>query len=103
MGLIWGNKDFPNQTSENEPSKSKHGRSGWVIRVNPPPKFDSSPIPYEVVKSPIGRPDSDCYDVKLRFVDPENLQRSRTVKRFTIDVSDVMPVTIGQMRSWSEA
>jgi cyanobactin maturation PatA/PatG family protease len=57
----------------------------------------------EVVKSPIGRPDSDCYDVKLRFVDPENLQRSRTVKRFTIDVSDVMPVTIGQMRSWSEA
>jgi cyanobactin maturation PatA/PatG family protease len=57
----------------------------------------------EVVKSPIGRPDSDCYDVKLRFVDPDNLQRSRTVKRFTIDVSDVMPVTIGQMRSWSEA
>jgi cyanobactin maturation PatA/PatG family protease len=57
----------------------------------------------EVVKSPIGRPDSDCYDVKLRFVDPDNLQRSKTVKRFTIDVSDVMPVTIGQMRSWSEA
>jgi cyanobactin maturation PatA/PatG family protease len=57
----------------------------------------------EVVKSPIGRPDSDCYDVKLRFVDPDNLQRSRSVKRFTIDVSDVMPVTIGQMRSWSEA
>lgn len=57
----------------------------------------------EVVKSPIGRPESDCYDVKLRFVDPENLQRSRTVKRFTIDVSDVIPVTIGQMRSWSEA
>jgi cyanobactin maturation PatA/PatG family protease len=57
----------------------------------------------EVVKSPIGRPASDCYDVKLRFVDPENLQRSRTVKRFTIDVSDVMPVTIGQIRSWSEA
>jgi cyanobactin maturation PatA/PatG family protease len=57
----------------------------------------------EVVKSPIGRPDSDCYDVKLRFVDPDNLQRSRSVKRFTIDVSDVMPVTIGQMRSWSES
>jgi cyanobactin maturation PatA/PatG family protease len=57
----------------------------------------------EVVKSPICRPDSDCYDVKLRFFDPENLQRSRTVKRFTIDVSDVIPVTIGRMRSWSEA
>lgn len=57
----------------------------------------------EVVKSPICRPDSDCYDVKLRFFDPENLQRSRTVKRFTIDVSDVIPVTVGRMRSWSEA
>lgn len=56
----------------------------------------------EVVKSPICRPDSDCYDVKLRFFDPDNLQRSRTVKRFTIDVSDVIPVTIGRMRSWSE-
>lgn len=57
----------------------------------------------DVVKSPICRPDSDCYDVKLRFFDPENLQRSRTIKRFTIDVSDVIPVTIGRMRSWSEA
>lgn len=57
----------------------------------------------DVVKSPICRPDSDCYDVKLRFFDPENLQRARTVKRFTIDVSDVIPVTIGRMRSWSEA
>lgn len=57
----------------------------------------------DVVKSPICRTDSDCYDVKLRFFDPDNLQRSRTVKRFTIDVSDVIPVTIGQMRSWSES
>lgn len=57
----------------------------------------------EVVKSPICRADSDCYDVKLRFFDPENLHRSRIIKRFTIDVSDVIPVTIGQMRSWSES
>ena len=57
----------------------------------------------EVVKSPICRLDSDCYDVKLRFFDPDNLQRSRIAKRFTIDVSDVIPVTIGQMRSWSES
>lgn len=56
----------------------------------------------DVIKSPICRHESECYDVKLRFFDPENLQRSRTVKRFTIDVSDVIPVTIGQMRSWSE-
>jgi hypothetical protein len=57
----------------------------------------------DVIKSPICRHESECYDVKLRFFDPENLQRSRTVKRFTIDVSDVIPVSIGQMRCWSEA
>ncbi len=57
----------------------------------------------EVVKSPICRPDSDCYDVKLRFFDPENFQRSRMVKRLTIDVSDAIPVTVSRMRSWSEA
>jgi len=57
----------------------------------------------DVEKSPICRPDSDCYDVKLRFFNPENSRRARKVYRFTIDVSDVIPVTIGRMRSWSEA
>lgn len=57
----------------------------------------------DVVKSPICRHDSERYDVKLRFFDPENLHRARIVKRFTNDVSDVIPVTIGHIRSWSEA
>jgi cyanobactin maturation PatA/PatG family protease len=57
----------------------------------------------DIVKSPICRADSDCYDVKLRFFDPENSQRAKRVHRFTIDVSDVIPVTIGRIRSWSEA
>ncbi len=56
-----------------------------------------------VEKSPICRPESDCYDVKLSFFDPENKQRSRRVYRFTVDVSEVMPVTIGKVRSWSQA
>lgn len=56
-----------------------------------------------VEKSPICRPDSDCYDVKLSFFDPENNQRSNRVFRFTIDVSHVIPVTIGQVRSWSQS
>jgi hypothetical protein len=56
-----------------------------------------------VEKSPICRPDSDCYDVKLSFFDPENNQRSNQVFRFTIDVSDVIPVTIGEIRSWSQS
>ena len=56
-----------------------------------------------VEKSPICRPDSDCYDVKLIFFDPENNQRSNRVFRFTVDVSDVIPVTIGTVRSWSQS
>ncbi len=56
-----------------------------------------------VEKSPICRPDSDCYDVKLRFFDPENNQRAKHIHRFTVDVSDVIPVTVGKERFWSEA
>jgi cyanobactin maturation PatA/PatG family protease len=55
----------------------------------------------EVEKSPICRPDSDCYDVKLIFFDPNNNLRSRTAFRFTIDVSDVIPVLIGSVRRWN--
>nr|WP_055501902.1 PatA/PatG family cyanobactin maturation protease [Nonomuraea pusilla] len=54
-------------------------------------------------KSPYGRPDSDCWDVKLRFFDPENGKRAKRVYRFTIDVKDVLPVTLGPVRSWPEA
>lgn len=56
-----------------------------------------------VEKSPICRPDSDCYDVKLSFFDPENNRRSNRVYRFTIDVSDVIPVTIGEVRTWAQS
>jgi cyanobactin maturation PatA/PatG family protease len=53
-------------------------------------------------RSPICRPDSDCWDVKLTFFDPANrLTVARKVYRFTVDVSDVVPVTIGKVRSWS--
>ncbi|GLY30750.1 PatA/PatG family cyanobactin maturation protease [Kineosporia sp. NBRC 101731] len=56
-----------------------------------------------VEKSPFGRQDSDCWDVRLRFFDPENSRRAKRVFRFTIDVSDVQPVTLGEVRSWPEA
>ncbi|QIR36090.1 PatA/PatG family cyanobactin maturation protease [Tolypothrix sp. PCC 7910] len=56
-----------------------------------------------VEKSPICRPDSDCYDVKLQFFNLEDNRRSGRVYRFTVDVSDVIPVTIGELRSWSIA
>ena len=55
-----------------------------------------------VEKSPFCRLDSDCWDVRLRFFDPENDRRARRVFRFTIDVSDIMPVTLGDVRTWTE-
>ena len=55
----------------------------------------------EVERSPICRPDSDCWDVKLLFFDPENILRSRRAYRFTVDVSEVCPVAVGDVRSWS--
>lgn len=54
-----------------------------------------------VRKSPVCRPDSDCYDVELSFFDPENTNRASRIYRFTVDVSDVIPVTIGTVRSWT--
>lgn len=55
----------------------------------------------EVEQSPYARPESDAWDVKLKFFDPENLRRARQVFRFTVDVSDTMPVTMGEVRTWS--
>ncbi|HEY9811658.1 MAG TPA: PatA/PatG family cyanobactin maturation protease [Halomicronema sp.] len=55
----------------------------------------------EVEKSPFCRLNSDCWDVKLKFFDPENSERAKKVYRFTIDVKDYMPVTLGEVRSWS--
>ena len=54
-----------------------------------------------VEKSPFCRLDSDCWDVKLKFFDPENSRRAKKVFRFTIDVSDLIPVTLGEVRTWS--
>jgi cyanobactin maturation PatA/PatG family protease len=54
-----------------------------------------------VTKSPFCRMDSDCWDVKLTFFDPENDRRARIVMRFTIDVSDELPVTLGPVRHWT--
>jgi hypothetical protein len=51
--------------------------------------------------SPFARADADAWDVKLKFFDPDNTRRARKVYRFTVDVSDLMPVTLGEVRSWT--
>jgi hypothetical protein len=55
----------------------------------------------DVERSPDYRPESDCWDVKLTFFFPERqVQTVRKTYRFTIDVSDIVPVTVGPVRSW---
>lgn len=54
-----------------------------------------------VSPSPICRPGSDCWEVELYFFYPERqVQTVRKVYRYTVDVSDVVPVTVGATRSW---
>lgn len=54
-----------------------------------------------VEKSPYCRLNSDCWDVALKFFDPENNDRARKVYRYTLDVSDIFPVTLGgEAKTW---
>lgn len=55
-----------------------------------------------VEPSPLTRPRAELWDVKLTFFQPAHrLDRARRVYRFTVDVSDVVPVTVGAFRQWS--
>lgn len=70
-----------------------------VIRSTTQQRLDLDSV--DVRKSPVCRPDSDCYDVELSFFDPDNTNVASRIFRFTVDVSDVVPVTIGSVRSWT--
>jgi hypothetical protein len=55
----------------------------------------------DVERSPICREGSDCWDVKMTYFNPKRRQEeAKRVFRFTVDVSGVIPVTVGEMRSW---
>jgi PatG C-terminal len=53
----------------------------------------------EVARSPACRPDSDCFDVKIYFFPPD-LTKPRRVVQTTVDVSDVVPVTLAEEVEW---
>jgi cyanobactin maturation PatA/PatG family protease len=56
----------------------------------------------EVEPSAVCSPGSNCWDVKLVFFFPNQpAQTVRRLYRFTVDVADVVPATVGPMRSWS--
>jgi cyanobactin maturation PatA/PatG family protease len=52
--------------------------------------------------SPVCRPGSECYDVEVSFFNPDNMNVANRIFRFTVDVSDVIPVSIGVPRSWTK-
>jgi cyanobactin maturation PatA/PatG family protease len=55
-----------------------------------------------VERSTVCRPSSDCWDITVSFFDPEQpMQTIRTIYRYTVDVSEVIPVTVGDIRSWT--
>lgn len=56
-----------------------------------------------VEKSPFCRLDSDCWDVKLKFFDPTNNRIAKRIFRYTVDVSDVNPVSVGAVKTWTQA
>lgn len=55
-----------------------------------------------VERSSVCRPGSDCWDVRLTFFDPsQRHEKAKEVYRFTVDVSERVPVTVGKVRRWS--
>jgi hypothetical protein len=58
---------------------------------------------YAVEYSPFARVSGNCWDVVLRFVDPDVDERAPREYRLTVDIDDVVPVTVGRMRRWASA
>ena len=54
----------------------------------------------EVEASASCRINGDCWDVKLRFFDPENSRRARLIYRFGVDVAELLPVSLGRPKKW---
>lgn len=71
-----------------------------VVRVSTQQALELDTI--DVKKSPICRIDSECYDVELSFFNPNNTNTANRVFRFTVDVSDIIPVTVGTVRTWTK-
>ncbi|MFZ4486150.1 MAG: S8 family serine peptidase [Candidatus Nanopelagicales bacterium] len=51
--------------------------------------------------SPFARVSGECWDVIVRFADPQQTTRSAREYRICVDVSDAQPVTVGRVRRWA--
>jgi len=55
-----------------------------------------------VLKSPACRAGSECYDVQIKAFRESDVTAALRVFQFTLDVSDTIPVNIGETAVWSE-
>lgn len=53
-----------------------------------------------VQRSTLNRPYSDCWDIDLIFKDPDRPARAKLLHRHSVDVGDLLPVSIGTPRTW---
>lgn len=75
---------------------------GIFMDVRTDPRFRGYEFDdFNIARSPICRPDADCWDVELYFYDPSELRRARRVIRYTIDVSDAVPVMVGRRQDFT--
>lgn len=58
-------------------------------------------VGYRAEYSPFARVGGMCWDIILQFNDPSRHSRARREYRMTVDIADVMPVTVGRLRRWA--
>jgi uncharacterized LabA/DUF88 family protein len=58
-------------------------------------------VSYRTEYSPFARVGGMCWDIVLQFNDPIRSTRARREYRMTVDIADVMPVTVGRLRRWA--
>lgn len=56
---------------------------------------------YRTEYSPFARVGGMCWDIVLQFNDPKRSARAPREYRMTVDIADVMPVTVGRLRRWA--
>jgi len=58
-------------------------------------------LDHRIQYSPFARVSGNCWDVIVRFNDASRARRAPVEYRMTVDIADVMPVTVGRLRRWA--
>lgn len=55
---------------------------------------------FGIVRSTFSRPNSECWDIELRFTDVDDEFRAGLIHLHTVDVADILPVSVGRLKAW---